>query len=599
MTVTNARGIVEDVLSRNMAREIWTGNYDRALPISIQDFDLSAVLPAVFFMFRHGHRRGKGTFLDTFGPEEGTPRQRWRETTIERIVNVLISTDSFEAFEAPIARAILGDLLLCFCLDNVKNSLGRQEQVQRVAPAHYLANWVDLPDSVVHLRYVPEMIVAMLADQNGEYVQQNTFGDKTWFAVGEGFERNLLLNAFSQGVVRRGELGSRSADHFDEESDVGLDQLLMVRLAQQLGAAPDKLRGGGGERISNQRPIAEEVAQRFSEDIRRFVRSYTGIIPRHAFVRLLESCVSVGMTAILTSTVEILLEWEESGKIRKRGEQEPTSLLVDCSNGVDRRLRWLAEQSMDDFMRRVQRFPVVMMALRLLDHKARYNRRLKAADFPTRPYATEWMNLLGDLLFNRHREAEHILQILDDQAEELAEKLENDYPDAVEILRNTENHSSAVWRLAEALQELRGRKGAHQKIADMIDSALLTDRPHGLASKRKTTRSVAGARSTRDTRSLVFTDSVLEYLVHLHVLRNGNKAGVRLLSFKEFIGTLHQRYGFCVDVSPPGMTVSNDLLQTNRTLLEKRLRDLGLFVGVNDAETMKRLQPRFNLALED
>ena len=168
------------------------------------------------------------------------------------------------------------------------------------------------------------MIVAILADQNGEYVQQDQSGEKTWFAVGEGFEENVLLGAFNQGVIRRGELGSRTADQFDEKSGVGLDQLLMIRLAQQLRAAPDKLRGGEGERISNQRPIAEEAARHFSEDIRRFIRSYASIIPRHAFVKLLESCVSVGMTAILTSTIEVLLEWEETGEIRRRGEQEPT-----------------------------------------------------------------------------------------------------------------------------------------------------------------------------------------------------------------------------------------------------------------------------------
>ena len=46
------------------------------------------------------------------------------------------------------------------------------------------------------------------------------------------------------------------------------------------------------------------------------------------------------------------------------------------------------------------------------------------------------------------------------------------------------------------------------------------------------------------------------------------------------------------------MTISNELLQENGAILERRLRDLGLFVGVNDAEAMKRLQPRFNLALE-
>ena len=37
------------------------------------------------------------------------------------------------------------------------------------------------------------------------------------------------------------------------------DQLLMIRLAQQLGAAPDIMRGGEVRQISNQRPIAEKA----------------------------------------------------------------------------------------------------------------------------------------------------------------------------------------------------------------------------------------------------------------------------------------------------------------------------------------------------
>ena len=55
----------------------------------------------------------------------------------------------------------------------------------------------------------------------------------------------------------------------------------------------------------------------------------------------------------------------------------------------------------------------------------------------------------------------------------------------------------------------------------------------------------------------------------------------------------NERHGFFVDVAPPGLTVSNDLLQENRGVLERRLRDLGLLVGVNDAESMKYLKPRF------
>jgi len=123
----------------------------------------------------------------------------------------------------------------------------------------------------------------------------------------------------------------------------------------------------------------------------------------------------------------------------------------------------------------------------------------------------------------------------------------------------------------------------------------MTGRPNGLAMKRAVIRKVAigTGKKRRDVRSLVFRDSVLDYLVHRLVLRTGNKSGVRPLSFKEFVRVLHERYGFCVDTAPKGMTISNDLLQENREVLERRLRDLGLLVGVNDAEAMKHLQPRF------
>jgi hypothetical protein len=600
---TTGRAIVDELLGRDMTREIWTGNYAKALPISIQNFDLSEVLPAVFYMFRFGHRRGKGKFLETFGSDSGSVKERKQAATIERVASKLADSDNFQKFDE-VGQAILGDLLLCFCLENANHALGRKEQVQRVAPAHYMASWVDLPESVAHLRYVPEMIVAMLANQKGEYIQQNHEGDRTWFAVGRGFENNVLLRAFHQGVMRRDEAGSlagRTSDRFEEDTSVGLDQLLMIRLAQQLGAAPEKLRGSEGERISNQRPIAEKAAQEFSDDIRRFVRSYAAIVPRHAFVELLESCIAVGMTTILTSVIEILCEWAETGEIRKKCDQKPAWLLVDCSNGVDRRLRSLAEQSLDDFMRRIDRFPVILMALRLIDRGARYDPKIKALSIPTRPYATAWLNMLGEVLHSRRPEAEAILYDLGRKAEELAEKLEQDDPESAQMLKNIQSQPNPAWRLAESLTSLQGRGNTQQNLIKLFDSILLMERPNGLALKRTVSRNVAliGTRRRSDIRSLVLTDSVLDYLVHLHLLPSGNRSSIRHLSFKEFIHKLSDRYGFCVDVAPPGMTISNDLLRANRAMLEQRLRDLGLLVGVNDAEAMKRLRPRFVPTTED
>jgi len=601
-TGMTGRAVVDDVLGRGMTREIWTGNYEKALPVSVQDFDLTAVLPAVFYMFRFALRRGKGRFIDVFGATEGTSSERRRAATIERVASRLAEAETLEGFEGETGQAILGDLLLCFCLENTKHALGRTEQDQRVAPVHYMASWVDLPEKVAHLRYIPEMIVAMLANQQGDTIKQNHEGDRTWFAAGWGFENNVLLHAFYKDMDLRGEISSRTSDHFKEGTGVGLDQLLMIRLAQQLGSAPDKLRGKEGDKISNQRPIAERAARYFSEDIRLFIRAYSTQIPRHSFVELLESCMAVGLTSIITSVVELLFEWVNTGKIRKKCDQAPASLFVDCSNGINKSLRRLAEQSMDDFMRRIERFPVVLMALRLLDYGARYDSNIRKLGIPTRPYATEWLNLLGDLLNDRREEAHAILYDLERKANELAERLENeDYPDQAQLLRDDNTQPNPVWRLAEALTSLQGRGNTQGNLIKMFDSALLIGRPNGLAAKRRVSRSVAGSgtRRTRFIRSLTFTDSVLDYLVHRHVLQKGRHLGFRPLALKSFLDIIHDRYGFCVDRPPNGMTISNELLQQNRCVLERRLRDLGLLVGVNDAEAMKCLHPRFEPAMED
>lgn len=598
--MSTARSIVEEVLSPAAAKEIWSGNYEKALPLTLQNFDLTAVLPAVFYMFRFGHRRGKGGFLDTFGPAEGTPRQRKQETTVERVADKLAADENFAGFDSEVKKAILGDLLLCFCLDNVRHSPGRTEQLQRVAPAHYMASWLDLPDRVGDLRQVPDMIVSMLANQDGESIKPESEG-RTWFPVGKGHEDNVLLRAFRQGVEHHGELGSLTADRFDENNrTVGLDQLLTIRLAQQLGSAPQKLRGGGGSRISNKRPIAARAARYFSDDIRRFVRDYADVIPRRAFVEMLEPCIAIGMTAIFTSTVDILFAWSESGKVLPKSKQSPAPLFVDCSNGVDSRLRSCAEQSLDDFMRRTARFPVVLMTLRLLDRAARYDRKIRRLNIPAQPDASRWLDLLGDLLHERRSEATDIHRGIDSKTEELAEQLEEDYPETAAILRNDERQPNPLWRLAEALTPLMSRSSTLGGLITMIDSTLLIDRPNGLATKRKTIRKdpVTGTRRQREIRSLVFTDSVLDYLVHLHTLKPGNKSGGRALSLREFLGDIRERYGFCVDAAPPGTAVAGDLLQKNRTVLERRLRDLGLLAGVNDAEAMKRLRPRFEPAAE-
>ena len=598
------RKIVEDVLSPDMVGEIWSGNYDKVLPVALQKFEISAVLPAVFYMFRHGHRRGTGKLLATYGPPAETPAQKRQKTTVEEIAKRLAQTDELNGFRGDVERAVLGDLLLCFCLENIRHGLGRDKQVQRVAPTHYMASWIDLPWNISDLRYVPEMIVAMLANRRtGDHVTKSEPTDLTTnFSVANGYEDNLLLRAFSQGLTHRGDVrADLASDRFDDDhEEVGLDQLLTIRLALQLGAAPTKLRaprqGPEAHRISNQRPIAEVAGQRFSDDIRRFVRSYADSAPRHAFVDMLEACIAIGLTTVVTGTVEVLSEWAATGVVPPRGTQRPAPLFVDCSSGADQRLRLRAEQSTDDLMRRLERVPVTLMALRLLDYEARSRPRIKLQQVATRPYATEWLNLLGDLAHDRHAEARRVSFAIEDKADRLAEKVAEDHDDVARILLGeADDQRHAVWRLASGLMALKGANDFQKNFIGMVDSVLAVGRPNGLAVKRTTTRgSGSGTRRRRDVRALVFTDSVLDYLVHLHLLP-GPKGGVGA-NIVSFLGFLREDYGLHVDTAPPGMTISNEILGRNRAALERRLRDLGLLIGVNDAERMKRLTPRFEIA---
>ena len=281
--------------------------------------------------------------------------------------------------------------------------------------------------------------------------------------------------------------------------------------------------------------------------------------------------------------------------------RSPAQLFVDCSNGIDRALRSVAEQSLDDLMRRIESFPVILMALRLLDHGARYDPKLKSLSIPTRPYATAWINLLGELFFDRRPESKAILYELERRAEQLAEKLEEDYPECAYMLRNAQSQPNPVWRLAESLTSLQGRANTQENLIKLFDSSLLMGRPNGLALKRAVTRK-AVAVVLESVTMYVRSCSPIQSSTTLCIFAScqvGMGRPTAHLSFKEFVDELRKRYGLCIDVSPPGMTISNDLLRANRTILERRLRDLGLLVGVNDAEAMKRLHPRFELTAED
>jgi hypothetical protein len=141
---------------------------------------------------------------------------------------------------------------------------------------------------------------------------------------------------------------------------------------------------------------------------------------------------------------------------------------------------------------------------------------------------------------------------------------------------------------------LIGEDNQYVQYVRAVNSTLLTDMPNGMAQKRKTTQKTKSGKTAKyDVRSVVLTNPMLDFIAHRHLRKAAKGKGSRALTFIELLHIMKERYGLYVDESPPGMSIPVEKLLHNKRILERRLRDLGVLVGVNDAESMKRLRQRF------
>ena len=590
-----ARNIVEDSLGPQRCNALWTANYLAALPMTPQNFDIGALLPAILYMMRWGRRRGRGKLTETFGQLEGRTH---KPPTIADVAKYLTKPDSnfLSDFRDEIGQAILGDLLLAYCLENTRRALGHSEPLLRVFPTHYLSSWIDLPKEVSHLRGAPELLVVLLTlQETGDWLES---GKSTGpFSIGTGFTKNVLLNLFGRCMSIRGRFSDLNSDTFIEvyAAEIGIDELLPVRIAQACGSAPLQARGGDeSERIANRHPLANRAASYLCQDLSVFIEVYGTIVPRQAFLQMLEAGIALGMTNLLLSTANLLTAWEVTGQVPKSDQQNSLPLFVDCSHGQDKILRDLSESSSAECIRRYERLPLLMMLLRVLDDRVRIDRKLRDSLPASIPDATTWINLLGEIVQERHPRSEAILDTLDEDCLRLAEALEKDQeisePEIAHRLRY--NQGNPALRLAETLCELMGDKLQRTHYVKSLDSALMVDLPNGLAIKRRMRRSAnSGERRAQDLRAIVLTPPALEFLVHRHLQRTATESTP--LSLQGFITLLRDRYGLYIAHEPPGQPIPQEMLLRNKAYLERRLRDLGLLIGVNDAESMKQLKPHY------
>ncbi len=584
MSTTKEKEVVESVLSPETTKALWTSAYQSVFPFIPQDFSVSALLPTVFYMFRRGVRRGRGRFHQTFSTGASGDK-----ITIERVVEKLLETPEwFEGFDSEIGRAILGDLLLTHCLENKIHKTGRTEEIKRVFPSHYFSSWIDLPKEVAHLRAVPEMMVALLADQAGsEFVERGTSGH---FGVGRGIGDNLLLRLFGTGVVGTDYQSDLKSDRFDEATDIQIDQLLTVRLAQLCGESPQQARGKGEvERIANRRILSRRAETVFRDDFTTFLVRFGEAIPRQTLVSMLESAISINLVNGYLSTSALLLQWGRETDLPAPNTESPWPLFTDCSSSSDAELRRISEESMTDCLRRLETVPIVLMRLRVIEEFSLYEDDFSTlvAELKKQPHGYDLVRFLGKIASGRQDGSEYVLRDISKKCRKLAEALDAAElaPAARDSLRN--ESLPADQRLAEALILLIGDSSQRGKFLGFLDSSLMSNAPNGLSAKRRAIVTRSEKRRSVELRSIVLTDVMLDFLVHRYLATEPG------LTFAKFLTVIREKYGLHIDAAPPGLSIPTELLLRNRRYLEQRLRNLGLLAGVNDAESMKRLRARF------
>lgn len=578
MASSNYRQVMEDVFGVAMVKQLWTAMYTPAIPAMFGSFPIGGVIPAIMYLARWGHRRGNGRFFETYQCQERT------RVTAADVVGKLRDAEQI-VVDGPAGEAILADLLIGHCFATKNGEAKRDTPILRAYPVHYLSSWLTIDET---LRNVPELLTALLANQpQGDTIGTSTDKGRGHFMVGGGFDNNLLLRTLGPAMTVAGHASSLTSDRLDEEkvATLTIEQVLTARIALLVGEAPEKMRGTN-PLIPNQQPLAGAQSRIFQDDLRIFLEAYHTSMPWQTFVSFLEVGIGIGLSTTFLASAELLFFWEKRGSLPD--DDRPWPIFVDVSNGSDRQLRQLAEESLDRAYHAMESLPVVMSTLRVLDIFAARSSRINKTLPEPWPNGRSRINFLGDIHYGRIPQAQSVIDLIDQKCLELADELEQAdlAPDVVSLLRT--DTVPVASRLGEGIVRLMGPISQERQYVKFLTSCFIGEEgnPHSLLHRRTAQRN----KRKYEARSFVLGNVALDYLVHRNLWKNGSHR--TQLTFTDFIAILRDNYGFFVDQAPPGMTIPSELLLRNRWILERRLRDLGLLIGVNDAESMKFLRSR-------
>ena len=555
-------------------------------PLFLPDFNYfqsASMWPGLLYVFRRALRRGKGNWLDKYGVATGAgPNQRPTPRFVAQRLPQLVS--SLAGFADRDGQEILADWLAAAALETVNGTADPDDPVIRAVPLHYFTSWIDLPQPFVHLRGLPELLAGALSQQHGSELAKSEKGP---FGVKCDPEQNLLFHVFGTGW-RMTDENDLTGDGYDEETPLDPDVLLAVRLGQSLGTSPEQVRGDKG-RVPLYQPLCGDRLRRLREDLSVLLRAYGGSCPPAALMELLSATLVVNLTTYLLCHARTAIDLWTTGEVREARPEE-VGLFVDVGDGDDPAARRMAQQAYNAHVDLLQRYVTVHLGFRWLGRFADPKTRLVRAKLPD-PH-TETVDHLAALVALREdpdigpkfdSEARAHLRRLAD-AYEAAEESPGDEADA--LLKGETDRDARPFDVWIRVLSLIQPDLSDRLINNFYVGCTGANTPFG----------VMHPGNRKEPNHYVLSNPVVEALVHSQTVTRNSGLRERRPAVREFLRELREAYGLYVDGVPRSLDPTGgprSLRDGNLRALKERLRLLGLFREVSDAEAMQRIRPRY------
>jgi len=558
---------------------------EELLPVDFNAFNISMIWPTVLYLFRYGRRRGKGNWEATYAIEgcrsAPTPRQvstRFRDRASEVL----------QGFDSDAGRDILADWLASGILDTIWSSGDPDDPVIRIRPLHALTSWVDLPKSVANLRGIPEFLVSTLA--NGG--KDDKSGNQGPFAVRQPPESNLLYRVFGRGL-RIPDLDDRTKDAYEETVGLDPDILLCIRLAQTMGHAPPEQKGDSA-RLPAFGSVNQNQLRRLREDFSALLRAYGHSAPPAVLADFLGSATALNLTPFFLGHMRAVLGLFETGALQRPSACD-SALFLDCTDGNSEKVKEAAERSFLNHVELMHRYLRAHLGFRWLARfveKHGKTLKIQKQEIPDPNRDTiKYLTFLAELRGAPKMQtlAETRLDQFQEAYEQAGEEMDETVRGLIELEIEPEAEPFDRWlSVLLAIQKDLGER-------------LVTQFYPGLTGAN-TSFGLLRLGSRREPHRYSLSDTLLETLVHALTLRRKSPLQGCRPSIRQFLQDLRNHYGLYIHELPPQLDPYGgpaSLREANLNALKDRLRRLGLFQAVSDAEAMQRIQGRYPVRLHE